>query len=77
MLTSSLSFMHVDLIHLNVIHLDLLKTVESKIIILTRYLFLFFVCLFVWCLTTHQPLWVISVRRYLTKHDLDRKSKNL
>ena len=21
-------------------------------------------CLFVWCLTTHQPLWVISVRRY-------------
>ena len=23
-----------------------------------------FVCLFVWCLTTHQPLWVISVRRY-------------
>ena len=20
--------------------------------------------LFVWCLTTHQPLWVISVRRY-------------
>ena len=21
------------------------------------------VCLFVWCLTTHQPLWVISVRR--------------
>ena len=22
------------------------------------------VCLFVWCLTTHQPLWVISVRRY-------------
>ena len=23
-----------------------------------------FVCLFVWFLTTHQPLWVISVRRY-------------
>ena len=23
-----------------------------------------FVCLFVWLLTTHQPLWVISVRRY-------------
>ena len=23
-----------------------------------------FVCLFVWCLTTHQPLWVISVKRY-------------
>ena len=23
-----------------------------------------FVCWFVWCLTTHQPLWVISVRRY-------------
>ena len=22
------------------------------------------VCLFVWCLTTHQPLWVISVKRY-------------
>ena len=22
------------------------------------------VCLFVWFLTTHQPLWVISVRRY-------------
>ena len=22
------------------------------------------VCLFVWCLTTHQPLWVISIRRY-------------
>ena len=22
------------------------------------------VLLFVWCLTTHQPLWVISVRRY-------------
>ena len=22
------------------------------------------ICLFVWCLTTHQPLWVISVRRY-------------
>ena len=22
------------------------------------------VCLFVWCLTTHQPLWVISVRQY-------------
>ena len=21
-------------------------------------------CLFAWCLTTHQPLWVISVRRY-------------
>ena len=21
-------------------------------------------CLFVWCLRTHQPLWVISVRRY-------------
>ena len=28
------------------------------------------VCLFVWCLTTHQPLWVISVR-----HDGDGKSK--
>ena len=25
---------------------------------------LLFVCLIVWCLTTHQPLWVISVRRY-------------
>ena len=25
---------------------------------------LMFVCLFVWCLTTHQPLWVISVKRY-------------
>ena len=36
-----------------------------------------FVCLFVWCLTTHQPLWVISVRRYLTKHDEDGESKNL
>ena len=23
-----------------------------------------FVCLFVWFLTTHQPLWVISVSRY-------------
>ena len=22
------------------------------------------ICLFVWFLTTHQPLWVISVRRY-------------
>ena len=33
--------------------------------------------LFVWFLTTHQPLWVISVRRYLTKHVEDRKSKNL
>ena len=36
-----------------------------------------FVCLLVWCLTTHQPLWVISVRRYYTKHDVDGKSKNL
>ena len=27
-------------------------------------IFCVFVCLFVWCLTTHQPLWVISVRRY-------------
>ena len=35
------------------------------------------VCLFVWFLTTHQPLWVISVRRYQTKHDEDGKSKNL
>ena len=33
--------------------------------------------LFVWCLTTHQPLWVISVRRYETKHDVGGKSKNL
>ena len=39
--------------------------------------FFWFVCLFVWCLTTHQPLWVISVRRYLTKHDVDGKTKNL
>ena len=31
---------------------------------------------FVWCLTTHQPLRVISVR-LLTKHDVDGKSKNL
>ena len=31
--------------------------------------------LFVWCLMTHQPLWVISIRRYLTIHDLDGKSK--
>ena len=22
------------------------------------------VCLFVWCLTTHQTLWVIKIRRY-------------
>ena len=36
-----------------------------------------FVCLFVWFLTMHQPLWVISVRRYQTKHDEDGKSKNL
>ena len=36
-----------------------------------------FVCLFVWCLTTHQSLWVIGVRRYLTKHDVDGKSKNV
>ena len=35
------------------------------------------VCLFVWCFTTHQPLWVISARQYLTKHDVDGKSKNL
>ena len=34
-------------------------------------------CLFVWCLPTHQALWVISVRRYKTKHDVDEKSKNL
>ena len=33
--------------------------------------------LFVLCLTTHQPLWVKSVRRYYTKHDVDEKSKNL
>ena len=33
--------------------------------------------MFVCCLTTHQPLWVISVRRYSTKHDVDGKSKNL
>ena len=32
---------------------------------------------YVWCLTTRQPLWVISVRRYQTKHDLDGKSKKL
>ena len=24
----------------------------------------YIVCLFVWCFTTHQPLWVISVRQY-------------
>ena len=33
--------------------------------------------LFVWFLTTHQPLRVISVRRYLTEHDEDGKSKDL
>ena len=39
-------------------------------------LFLFcYDCLFVWCLTMHQPLWVISVRQYETKHDVDGKSK--
>ena len=41
------------------------------------FFYLLFVCLFVWFFTTHQPLWVISVRRYLTKHDEDGKSKNL
>ena len=29
-----------------------------------RAMSLVLICLFVWCLTTHQPLWVISVRRY-------------
>ena len=33
--------------------------------------------LLIWCLTTHQPLWGISVRRYYTKQDVDGKSKNL
>ena len=36
---------------------------------------MYLVCLFVWFLTTHQPLWVISVRRYKTKHDEDGKVK--
>ena len=43
-----------------------MKLKESKAVKKVKMLILF-----VWCLTTHQPLWVISVRRYQIKHDLD------
>ena len=44
--------------------LDFISTCDpnNKFIIFSDSLSVF--CLFVWCLTTHQPLWVISVRRY-------------
>ena len=43
---------------------------------LNRYIWRFYlICLSVWCLTTHQLLWVISVRWYQIKHDLDGKVK--
>ena len=29
------------------------------------------ICLFVWCLTTHPPLWVISIRIIQIKHEFD------
>ena len=59
------------------------KTLNISVVLKDRHIgivsFWWFVCfcLFVWCLTMHQPLWVISVRRYLTKHDVDGKNKKL
>ena len=45
------------------------EIVKSKVYALSKlndclFHISYMICLFVWCLTTYQPLWVISVRRY-------------
>ena len=48
-----------DLVDIDLADVSKLSKFNKKI----KYL-LMAIDVFVWCLTTHQPLWVISVRRY-------------